>query len=271
MSKSKNHNRFGLYDDIQSVIFGYLKLTEVPQEKYHLLSTKYFDRERDWCQISKKKQLSEKFIHRFRKKLNWDSISRYQKLSETFMGKHRKFLNWHWISMFQTLTMKFVHKFHKRLNLPLVFSRLHNLSEENIEEFADKMCLTHLCHIRHLSDDFLIKFKNRLCWDTIFETQQPSEDFIRQYQDHISSWGLLWGSFQIFSDEFMIEFHMTLDEESWNSISHRQKLSPNFIRRFRDKLDWDFLCQCIKFSEESIKEFEDYIYWKKIFEYQTLS
>ena len=59
----------------------------------------------------------------------------------------------------------------------------------------------------------------------------------------------------------------------WNDYKFYSNniLSEDFIREFKDKVDWSAICRYQKLSEEFIEEFQDKLYWKHISGYQELS
>jgi hypothetical protein len=58
---------------------------------------------------------------------------------------------------------------------------------------------------------------------------------------------------------------------NWNCISIHQNLSEDFIREFKDKVDWINISTYQKLSEKFIKEFKDYVDWNCVSTYQKLS
>jgi hypothetical protein len=61
------------------------------------------------------------------------------------------------------------------------------------------------------------------------------------------------------------------DKVDWEWISKYQKLSEGFIREFKNKVDWYYISQYQKLSENFIREFKDKVNWKCISQYQKLS
>lgn len=57
----------------------------------------------------------------------------------------------------------------------------------------------------------------------------------------------------------------------WTDISRYRYLSEDFIRHFKDKLDWLFISACQKLPEEFIREFQNKVYWMQISAFQELS
>jgi len=70
------------------------------------------------------------------------------------------------------------------------------------------------------------------------------------------------------SEDFMREFRDRID---WNCISAYQKLSEFFIKEFQDKLNWDWISIYQKLSEEFMREFQNKGDWYFISKYQILS
>jgi len=63
---------------------------------------------------------------------------------------------------------------------------------------------------------------------------------------------------------------INFSEEQWEEISIYKYLSEEFIKEFKDKVDWGYISSQ-KLSEEFIREFIDIIYWDGISFYQELS
>ena len=57
----------------------------------------------------------------------------------------------------------------------------------------------------------------------------------------------------------------------WSYISENQKLSEEFIERFKDKLDWRYISIYQKLSEAFIEKYKDNVNWHYISIYQKLS
>ena len=57
---------------------------------------------------------------------------------------------------------------------------------------------------------------------------------------------------------------------TWRAISQLM-LSDDFIRKFQDKLDWDFISGSVPLTENFIEEFQDKIRWYLVSKSQNLS
>ena len=57
----------------------------------------------------------------------------------------------------------------------------------------------------------------------------------------------------------------------WFKFYNTVPLSEKFIRKFQDKVNWDWISTCRKFSETFIREFQDRVHWQQISHFQNLS
>lgn len=64
---------------------------------------------------------------------------------------------------------------------------------------------------------------------------------------------------------------------NWSIVCTNHSFKPPpflpefFIREFQDKVDWHWVCEYQKLSENFIREFQDKVDWSQIFRYQKLS
>ena len=63
------------------------------------------------------------------------------------------------------------------------------------------------------------------------------------------------------TEDFIREFK---DDVNWDCISSCQKLSEDFIREFQDKVDWSTISYRQKLSGKFVREFQDKIDWSSI-------
>jgi hypothetical protein len=57
----------------------------------------------------------------------------------------------------------------------------------------------------------------------------------------------------------------------WVEISYKVDLPEDFIREFKDNVDWYWISLHQTLSEDFIREFQDKVYWYHISWYQKLS
>ena len=73
---------------------------------------------------------------------------------------------------------------------------------------------------------------------------------------------------QKLSEEFIDKYN---DKVNWNYISRCQTLSESFIEKYNDKLSWYNISIYQKLSESFIEKYIDKVDWDHILKYQTLS
>lgn len=133
------------------------------------------------------------------------------------------------------------------------FLSMHRkLTENFIQEFANKLDWGKMSRHQNLSEDFIRKFADRVNWVSISYFQRLSENFIREFKDRVS-WYYISIS-QILSENFIREF---ADKICWSYISKYQHLSEGFIKEFKDKVDWYYISRHQILSKEFIEEFNN--------------
>ena len=145
-------------------------------------------------------------------------------------------------------------------------SRIHNLSEDFIREFADRVDWYYVSEYQKLSESFIKEFAGKVDWYCISAYQKLSESFIREFADKVD-WYCI-SAYQKLSEVFIEEYSNNID---WSWISKYQKLSEDFIRKFSDRVDWKRILGYQKLSENFIAEFSDKVDWYYICKYQTCS
>jgi hypothetical protein len=65
--------------------------------------------------------------------------------------------------------------------------------------------------------------------------------------------------------------YINATEKEWDEISRYQKISEEFIKKHKDKLNWYNISMYQKLSESFITEFKDLVHWTNISIYQNLS
>ena len=91
---------------------------------------------------------------------------------------------------------------------------------------------------------------------------------IEQFKDKVKFNWFRINIYHKLSEDFIREFKDYVD---WRWISEYQKLSESFIREFKDEVYWGYISMDQKLSEEFIREFKDKAVWYRISEYQKLS
>jgi len=77
----------------------------------------------------------------------------------------------------------------------------------------------YISRYENLSEEFIRKFKNKVNWRNVLAKQKLSKDFIREFHYKIKD---------------------DLTENDWILISQK-KLNEKFIRKFKDKVYWNYI------------------------------
>jgi hypothetical protein len=117
----------------------------------------------------------------------------------------------------------------------------YNLSEGLINKLIDSEYFItddiyefNMTTYSNLSDQFIIKYKENINWDRMMLYISTQSDSFENHADIIESRNL------------------------WKFISAND-LSIEFIRQWKDKLDWSYLSMVKNFTDEEKEEFSDYI------------
>lgn len=175
------------------------------------------------------------------------------------------------------------------------------LSEKFIKENLDQVNWKLISGYQELSEGFIQKYRNRLFWDEIIKTQKLSEDFIERYADKkkwhpIDAYELSKKQQKIFEKEgtpfdaadywklvstrqnlanakglspAFIEKHQ--DQLDWTELSRYQYLPMPLIHRHARQVDWLLVTRHQVLSERFIEKYSNDVEWEKITFYQSLS
>ena len=140
----------------------------------------------------------------------------------------------------------------------------YELSEDIILECADILDKEVLIQGLNFSEEFIneaIK-KEYLINDDIYELSMTtysnlSDEFINKYKENIN-WDRMILYISTQSDSFENHTKVIEDKDLWSVISAND-LSIDFIRQWKDKLDWSYLSMVKCFTDDEKLEFTDYI------------
>ncbi|TWT04357.1 hypothetical protein FQV26_15570 [Planococcus sp. CPCC 101016] len=152
------------------------------------------------------------------------------------------------------------------------------LSERFIKENLDQVNWKLISSHQDLSEGFIRKYRNRLFWADIIKTQKLSETFIEKYADE-KKWR------PIASEELGKKQQKTLEKEGrpfdvteyWKLVSMKQQLanskglSPAFMEKHQDKLDWTELSRHQYLPMPMIHRHARQVDWTLVTRHQVLS
>ena len=152
------------------------------------------------------------------------------------------------------------------------------LSERFIKENVDQVNWKLISSHQELSEGFIRKYRNRLFWDEIIKAQKLSETFIEKFADE-KKWR------PVAKEELSKKQQKTFEKEGkpfdvveyWRLVSMKQQLanskglSPAFIEKHQDKLDWTELCRHQFLPMPLIHRHARKVDWTLVTRHQVLS
>ena len=140
----------------------------------------------------------------------------------------------------------------------------YELTEDTILECTDLLDKEILIQGLNFSEDFINKaleleyFNNEDIYELNMTTYSNlSDKFITEYKENIN-WDRMILYISTQSDTFDKHTKVIEDKDLWSFISAND-LSIDFIRQWKDKLDWSYLSMVKCFTDEEKEEFVDYI------------
>ena len=140
----------------------------------------------------------------------------------------------------------------------------YELTEDTILECSDLLDKNILLQGLNFSEDFITKAIEieYLDINDIYELGMTtysnlSDDFISTYKENIN-WDRMILYISTQSDSFDNHTKVIEDKNLWSVISAND-LSIDFIRQWKNKLDWSYLSMVKCFTDEEKLEFTDYI------------
>lgn len=118
----------------------------------------------NWKKVSKRKDINEKFIIEFEKKIDFNLID-YSNLSIYFIRRYRHFLNWDTISYAVNFDNNFYNEFKYYINWKILSNQ--NISEEFIDKYSKFIDWEIISSKGNLTNDFLIKNLDKLYYNSL--------------------------------------------------------------------------------------------------------
>ncbi len=141
----------------------------------------------------------------------------------------------------------------------------YELTEDTILECSDLLDKEVLIQGLNFSEDFITKAIEikYLGINDIYELGMTtysnlSDDFISTYKENIN-WDRMILYISTQSDSSFDNHTKVIDDKDLWSIISANDLSIDFIRQWKDKLDWSYLSMVKCFTDEEKLEFTDYI------------
>lgn len=201
----------------------------------------------DWERKSWENGLSEDYIRNHKDQLNWVIISKNQKLSEPFIEEMKDKVNWYYLCQNQHLSEPFLRKWKNKFNLNDIF-QFQKVSEEFIRETIFYLLDTN-------QDDFSFYWKYVITYQTI------SKDLIREVKEKFREFDLSANLICEHQDTIDLPFVEEMRWELVGTVTEFLSLNKEFIRRWKESLDWKNVCRHYLLSDKFIDEMAPFIDW----------
>lgn len=208
----------------------------------------------DWENLcnSERENLTMDFIETFKDYVSWRIVTRYCNLTEDFIRKYADKVDWVEVSSYKNLTPDF------------------------IEEFKDKFAWDDLSQHCQMTKAQLLKYVDRIDWDRA-PTYQPKIDeevidavLASSKKDEFNWHGALCKVKM--SEEFIEKHAADIDKAGkWELVSYYQKLSPEFMDKYDEKMNWNYISQQQKLDEDFIRSHQNKLNPTWLLKFQNLS
>jgi len=217
----------------------------------------------NWQAISKI-SLPDSFIDKFWDKLIWDTMSQYQAFSLYTVEKFLPYINFHFMSKNPNVRGDVLKKYSSRMDWEAVQSNI-KLTPALLEHFSESLDDVLIFKYQKLDEAFIISrlsetqeqqpISNYL--QIIFQYQTVSEEFINKFSTiNIAT----VTRYQKLSEQFIIDNYVCVshpDKEILENIATYQKLTNDFILKYRDVFDPKIILRHQLLSDIVLKTYYD--------------
>jgi hypothetical protein len=200
------------------------------------------------------KCLPEEFLSEFRDYIDFRHLRSYD-LSEEFIIANADRIPLHCVFLTKEVSEKTIRMLVENFDINDWYwlVKRQNLSEDFILEFQDHIEIRNLDYTKSFSIGFLEKIYDILIHDiSDYSDEDLSDNFISVFQDDIDFYEL--SRVKVLSESFIRQYLTHFDDRTWTVISESQKLSQDFIREFKDFLDWDMVVRNQQVSVEFVDD-----------------
>lgn len=179
--------------------------------------------------------VESQICNQFQNNTYWYYIWKMQNITVDFINKFKTHVDWHAISSNKdALSIDLINAFHNELIWPEV--TLHGIHESIIEHFIYKMepfSWKNVAYFSQLSENFIRKYEDKLDTLALFSSQQMSEQLIEHLLTKVTN------EFDIY--------------EVWSKIALNQNLSIEFIKKYEDKLNLNYMIRNPRVKRKNLK------------------
>jgi len=212
--------------------------------------------------LIKKQRLSEEFINKYNNEFDqseWNELMLNQKLSEDFIEKNHSKINWLSLSKNVVIDEKIIEKYKDELSFGVVLEnrKLSKSFWDKNEEISDSNIILMTEH-QYCSDKFLERnieeikdWQLNISGNKKIKITYLSENSIKKYKKELNMFIVI--SNNLLSEKFIEKEIVKMG--LWYEISKYQKLSEEFIEKYYDKINFNFLVQNTKIKIKTMKSF----------------
>lgn len=173
--------------------------------------------------------------------IDWDNILDNYDVSDEFIWTFREYFSCSKLLGF------------RRLNSKLLDMYIEE--HESLQKFKYYNCI----------DSFIDSGNNQIDVQSVVILMDLDYWFINKYKEKILKNEFFW-RYQKLTEEFM---EQNIQYVNWAIISCSQKLSIQFMRKYKDRLHWFNIYRFQNLTEDFIEEINHYTFWDLITSHQT--
>lgn len=188
--------------------------------------------------------IGESFIRKYAFDINWKTISNsYAHLSTEFLREFKDRIDWNRYFNYHVPTEKFIEEFKDvvpwsyvpgRVKMSENFIRRHRLEMEKYYAFW-----TNICEHQDLSEEFIEEFAEKVDWKAVSYKQKLSKEMMHKYADKLE-WRYIISNQNI--DQKFVEEHidyiLPLSPWQWTDMIKHIKFGRRFLRKYKNKIRW---------------------------------
>lgn len=161
----------------------------------------------------------------------WWNIGQRDDLTMEFVREYADYINWYSLSKNSWFEMdeQFIEEFQDRFNWRSLARFSPCMNEQLIEKHLDKIDWASISFKKYLSDEFIMKYAGEIIWSVLFKYRQVDEEWLEKFANIIT------------------------EHNAWDAVCQFQKLSPEFVKKHNDKMNYLFLSNNYKTT----------YYWRK--------
>lgn len=188
--------------------------------------------------------INENFIRRYADTINWKTVSNSRAdLSIGFLREFKDKIDWQRYFYNHTPTQKFVEEFRDVIPLSTVIYKV-KMTEDFIRRYRIELekyysFWSSICETQDLSEEFIEEFADKVNWKVISYRQKLSRRMIEKYADKLD-WKYMIAN-QKFDQKFIekhIEHILPLSDWTWTEMIRHIKFGKRFLRKYKNKIRW---------------------------------